>query len=250
MLYWGMRYGFRGVAFASMGVATGLFFLIGFYVLGWLGAGDVKVFAALGAILGAHNIMVAGLFGLMVGGLLCVLYLDEQGPRWHLLPAGKALNYARKTGKTVPLGAALAAGALMTQMGIFVFSLAFMSRQLLGNLAAETARQCVARSANGQGAVESCVQPLGSWLAAKVPILCLGGPVRLSYSVQQSGIAGLSPSATYQVNEPFLVVAAYCTWTFVPGKTVLGSSNTLPMPDSDILKGIAAVPYTLYTGGA
>lgn len=133
---------------------------------------------------------------------------------------------------------------------IFVFSLAFMSRQLLGNLAAETARQCVARSANGQGAIESCVQPLGSWLAAKVPIICLGGPVRLSYSVQQSGIAGLSPSATYQVNEPFLVVAAYCTWTFVPGKTVLGSSNTLPMPDSDILKGIAAVPYTLYTGGA
>lgn len=120
MLYWGMRYGFRGVAFASMGVATGLFFLIGFYVLGWLGAGDVKVFAALGAILGAHNIMIAGLFGLMVGGLLCVLYLDEQGPRWHLLPAGKALNYARKTGKTVPLGAALAAGALMTQMGLSI----------------------------------------------------------------------------------------------------------------------------------
>lgn len=120
MLYWGMRYGLSGIAFASMGVAAGLFFMLGFYILGWLGAGDVKIFAAFGGLLGAYGIVCAGATGLFLGGILSLLYLDKDGPRWHLLPAGAALRRARETGNTVPLGAALAAGVLMVQLGFVV----------------------------------------------------------------------------------------------------------------------------------
>jgi prepilin peptidase CpaA len=117
MSYWGCRYGWAGIAFASAGAATGLFALLGLYIIGWLGAGDVKIFAAFGALLGAKGILSAGIFGVIAGGLLSIAYIDRRGLRWDLLSSGRALERARITGQTVPLGAALAMGVLLVEVG-------------------------------------------------------------------------------------------------------------------------------------
>lgn len=132
---------------------------------------------------------------------------------------------------------------------IFVFSFAFMSRHLLENLAADTARQCVSRSHNGENSVTDCVVPLGRWLASRLPpVMCWGQPVSFTPEIRSSGVAGTSSSNKDYINLSFLVVTASCQWTFVPGKSVLGASKTVSMPGAEPLKATAAAPFATYLG--
>ena len=62
--------GFWSVALGLAGAAVGLGMLIVPFAVRWIGAGDVKLLAALGAWLGPVATLHAGLFGLAGGGLL------------------------------------------------------------------------------------------------------------------------------------------------------------------------------------
>ncbi|MBI2383575.1 MAG: prepilin peptidase [Gammaproteobacteria bacterium] len=76
-----------------LGLAGGLLLLLPAYAAGWLGAGDVKLGAGLGLLLGAAGLLVCLLVAAAVlGGL-------------------SALRLARRDGR-VPAGPALAAGFL------------------------------------------------------------------------------------------------------------------------------------------
>ena len=63
-----------GLLTALIGMLTGFSVLIIFYLLGGMGAGDVKALAALGALLGATAILQVALYMALVGGLMSVLH--------------------------------------------------------------------------------------------------------------------------------------------------------------------------------
>ncbi|MBI4302368.1 MAG: prepilin peptidase [Chloroflexi bacterium] len=64
-----------GLLFSLEGFALGLAFLLIPFVLGGMGAGDVKLLAALGAFLGPWLIFNTFLYGAIAGGLIAVIIL-------------------------------------------------------------------------------------------------------------------------------------------------------------------------------
>jgi prepilin peptidase CpaA len=62
--------------------------LLPLYMLRATGAGDVKLLAALGALLGPYWILVAGLYTLIAGGVLALGYLLLGALRAAVAPVG------------------------------------------------------------------------------------------------------------------------------------------------------------------
>jgi prepilin peptidase CpaA len=110
----------RALASAGGGMATGLLVWLPFYMLGMLGAGDVKLFAAAGAWLGPRGALVAALLAALAGGLLAVGFmLAERGAVVTLLRLRSAvespgsLREADASRRSrLPYGLAMAAGVL------------------------------------------------------------------------------------------------------------------------------------------
>lgn len=105
----------------SHGGAAGAVFLVtvGFFLLGWFGGGDVKMFTALALWSGFSHLMeMLFLISLAGGGLaLVVLLLRRWAPRFcptseapHEVVWPRSLNKGQK----IPYGAAISAGALLT----------------------------------------------------------------------------------------------------------------------------------------
>src|SRR5919202_3546799 len=65
-----MLAGLPGGGTALMGLGLGLALLLPFYVLRAVGAGDVKLLAGLGAVLGPQTLVSVALYGAIVGGLM------------------------------------------------------------------------------------------------------------------------------------------------------------------------------------
>src|SRR4051812_27143801 len=65
-------HGLEGSFGALAGAVLGLALLLPFYILGGLGAGDVKLAAALGAVLGAQVLISALIYGAIVGGVMSI----------------------------------------------------------------------------------------------------------------------------------------------------------------------------------
>ncbi len=71
--------GWDGLIFSSGGVLLGFALLIGFYILGGTGAGDVKLMAAIGGFLGPKGVFVAFLFTAIIGGIYAIALLAVSG---------------------------------------------------------------------------------------------------------------------------------------------------------------------------
>jgi prepilin peptidase CpaA len=107
------------------GTGLGFAIWIGFYVLGAIGAGDVKFFAAAGAWLGPGLTWRAALFAALAGGVLavCVLLLERRlGPalrRIALAASSRVMavvpdaTESSTKHRRLPYGVALAVGALL-----------------------------------------------------------------------------------------------------------------------------------------
>ena len=80
------------------GLATGFALLLPLYLLRATGAGDVKLMAAVGAFVGASNVLSAALYTLLAGGLLSLLYMLERGVANELLANLRSIlpNRARR----------------------------------------------------------------------------------------------------------------------------------------------------------
>ena len=66
--------GFAGLWTALFGLLVGFILLLIPYLLGGMGAGDVKALAALGALLGAETILQVALYMFLAGGLMSILH--------------------------------------------------------------------------------------------------------------------------------------------------------------------------------
>ena len=74
----GLQYlgsGLQGVTSGLLGVGVGLACFAPFYLLRSMGAGDVKLLAAVGAFLGPQGAFYAALFSLLAGGLGAIGYV-------------------------------------------------------------------------------------------------------------------------------------------------------------------------------
>jgi prepilin peptidase CpaA len=101
--------GWMGGAAALVGLVFGLCIFLLLMLVGAMGPGDVKLMAALGALLGVVNVFWIGLFTCLVGGLLAILYSVGKGslPRllrrtWEML---KFMLFTHRLPKAEELGA-------------------------------------------------------------------------------------------------------------------------------------------------
>lgn len=71
--------GMNGLIFSITGILAGAALLLVFHLLGKMGAGDVKLMAAVGSILGPAVVLTASLYSALAGGLYALLVLWRSG---------------------------------------------------------------------------------------------------------------------------------------------------------------------------
>jgi prepilin peptidase CpaA len=67
--------GAQGFFFSTGGLFLGLALLIVFYLAGGMGAGDIKLMGAVGALLGPKGVFIAFIFTALVGGIYAIVLL-------------------------------------------------------------------------------------------------------------------------------------------------------------------------------
>ena len=67
-----------GAAHAGLGLVVGLAVFFPLFALGAMGAGDVKLMAAIGAWIGWKSIVMVALYGSVAGGVLALLFAARQ----------------------------------------------------------------------------------------------------------------------------------------------------------------------------
>lgn len=71
-------YGWSGFGHAWMGWGVGLVVMIVPFLAKAMGAGDVKLVAAIGAVKGPEFVLIAALYACLAGGLLAIFYLYRE----------------------------------------------------------------------------------------------------------------------------------------------------------------------------
>lgn len=77
--------GIKGLAWSALGILAGIAILFVPFAVGGIGAGDVKLLGAIGAILGAKGALFSMLYGAVAGGLISVIILAMHGRLKHVL---------------------------------------------------------------------------------------------------------------------------------------------------------------------
>jgi prepilin peptidase CpaA len=120
--------GWGGLQHSALGWAAGLGIMLIPFVLGAMGAGDVKLLAAIGAVKGPEFVLVAALYACVAGGLLAVYYVIKErrvkntvrylscGWLWALKGNGP------KAG-AIPYAPAIAAGVVLALLPYSLISL-------------------------------------------------------------------------------------------------------------------------------
>ena len=120
--------GFQGFLFSLGGAFLGLGLLIVFYLLGKMGAGDVKLMGAVGSILGPAGVFNAFLFTAIVGGIYAIIILlmrggfaDSMNRLWQalkltVLTRSPTAPDEKKTGPVLCYGIAIAIGTSLSMV--------------------------------------------------------------------------------------------------------------------------------------
>ncbi len=75
MIYYFISEGMAGFFFSLAGLLTGFFLLIIPHILGGMGAGDVKLLAAVGSFIGAKGVFLAFLLTALFGGIYAIIII-------------------------------------------------------------------------------------------------------------------------------------------------------------------------------
>ncbi len=100
------EHGWDGFLFSLGGLGMGLVCLMFFYIKGGMGAGDVKLLGAIGAILGPGQVVFAFAFAAMLGGLYSLALLSNQGGMRHAWDRMFLLLSTLKVTSTLPVSVA------------------------------------------------------------------------------------------------------------------------------------------------
>jgi prepilin peptidase CpaA len=125
--------GLQGALFSLAGLGAGLGLFLVLYVTGSSGAGDVKLMAAVGALIGPYGALLSALLAILVGG---VYALGAMCYQWGFATTSRKLVYATQgalqmRGKAwsqelalpfrLRYGLAVAGGTLLFQLGLHPF---------------------------------------------------------------------------------------------------------------------------------
>jgi len=91
--------GFLGLGIMSVGISSGFLLFLPIYIVGLLGAGDVKLVALVGGFLGLHQLLIASLLIFLAGGVISLITLQRNSGSAHPVQ--------------VPYAAAIATGVLL-----------------------------------------------------------------------------------------------------------------------------------------
>lgn len=114
----GLLFGLTGILFSLAGFLLGGLLLLAPVAMRWWGAGDLKLFAALGALGGPFFIFWAGLFSFVAGGLMSLAVLVARRQTAPVL-AGIAVDlYTQQaptatSGIRLPYAVPIAVGAVV-----------------------------------------------------------------------------------------------------------------------------------------
>ena len=119
--------GLHGVVGSIAGCALGFVVMFMLHVFGAMGAGDVKLFAAIGAVTGAHLVLPTFLIVILTGGVLAVISIIRTGAlisTLHrvlqifagLLPGWEMPRFAVPADRrhTIPYGVAITIGSIIS----------------------------------------------------------------------------------------------------------------------------------------
>jgi prepilin peptidase CpaA len=127
-----------GVMWALGGLAVGLVVLLPFYAVRVMGAGDVKLMAAVGAFLGFPGILYAILFTFIAGGILALMFaLAHRSAGRMAANVGQIARYVAFGAMTgvrsaVPLTAGPSIGKMPYGISIAIGTTAYVVAQQLG----------------------------------------------------------------------------------------------------------------------
>jgi prepilin peptidase CpaA len=71
--------GLSGLLFSVKGLGLGLAIFLVLYIIGGMGAGDVKLLAAVGSFVGAEGVFSAGMMAMVLGGLYAIVMMMSHG---------------------------------------------------------------------------------------------------------------------------------------------------------------------------
>ncbi|MDC3413650.1 A24 family peptidase [Terrihalobacillus insolitus] len=132
----GILFGWTGVTTSLLGFLTGFAILLIPYLMGGMGAGDVKLLALIGAFQGTSFVFATAIYMAVIGGIVGLLVLFFRiglsgrlkqmayllcGIRYGIKPSFLPFKEGLQT--TYPYGVAIAGGAITTMMVHGVVSL-------------------------------------------------------------------------------------------------------------------------------
>jgi len=94
LTFFSLTSGLAGFFYSMGGLFLGLALLIVFYLVGGMGAGDVKLMAAVGSLLGPQGVFQAFIGTALVGGIYALLILAAKG---YLMDTLKRFGLMLKT---------------------------------------------------------------------------------------------------------------------------------------------------------
>lgn len=119
--------GFAGVYGSVAGCVLAFILMFMLHIFGAMGAGDVKLFAAIGAVIGVHLVLPTFLVVVLIGGLLAVISMIRSGvaiTTMHrvlqilvgLLPGWEMPKFAVPADRrlTIPYGVAITVGSIVS----------------------------------------------------------------------------------------------------------------------------------------
>jgi prepilin peptidase CpaA len=126
----GINTGWSGLYFSFWGMIIGSGFFLIFYLVGGIGAGDVKLMGSVGAFLGAEKVITVLLLTGLVGGLMAIYKIvisysfkntvsqlryssTDSSQKNQFIIRKKKINPLKDT---IPYGIAIAIGTLITLM--------------------------------------------------------------------------------------------------------------------------------------
>ena len=125
--------GVQGAIFSLLGLGAGFGLFLILYISGSIGAGDVKLMAAVGAVMGPYGALLSGILAVMVGGLYALGAMCYQwgfattgrklvaAAQGSLLLGGKAWTQELALPFRLRYGLAVASGTLLFELGLHPF---------------------------------------------------------------------------------------------------------------------------------
>src|SRR5579859_1036229 len=112
-----LRFGLAGVPVALGGAALGVCVLLPFYLIHAVGAGDVKLLAGLGALIGPQALVSVAIYAALVGGAISVVILARQGRlQFSMAEIMTRPTHLTRGGAKAPYGVALACGVYLSML--------------------------------------------------------------------------------------------------------------------------------------